>query len=206
METILTLTEAYLRVNGYFTITGFPLLEASREGKPVPMPPVLAYRFACPERRPGSGTPAPSPELRSRDPQLGGDRTAADLLLVDVRNRPAGEAGGLEAEAVAAVLTRFGCCAPAQAAEIVDRLLRYGRTYMPGGYRARVVAVGTQASLPGQYPPVITLNHLLRFLRAYVRTHHAVLAKAEFRDPVLGILARGENLVLGALGTQHRKP
>jgi hypothetical protein len=61
MDNAVALVQAYLQVNGYFTVTGYPVLEAARHGIEVATDlDVLALRF------PGRGSSCRRSRARER--------------------------------------------------------------------------------------------------------------------------------------------
>ena len=57
MDNAVALVQAYLRVNGYFTVSEYPIVEASRRGgyRTATDLDILAFRF------PGAGRLVPTP-------------------------------------------------------------------------------------------------------------------------------------------------
>lgn len=113
MDTAVSLVETYLRVNGYFTVTEFPIIKGFHHGeyRTVTDLDVLAVRFA------GAGRLIPAEGRRSQkrilaaDPRLCSDGDRTDMIIGEVKegraelNKAARDPLVLET-----VLTRFGCC------------------------------------------------------------------------------------------------
>ncbi len=194
MDTAVALVRAYLNVNGYFTVTEYPVVEAMRHGgyRTATDLDVLAIRF------PGAGRLVPKPGRSSRhdeffepDPVLAGAASGTDMLIGEVKEGPAElNRGAREPEVLRAVLRRFGCCSAEHAARSVDALLASGHAELPQGHRARLVAFGSGRSRAGggRYE-VIELGDVLRFLRGFLEEHWEVLRHAQFKDEALGFLA-----------------
>ena len=82
MEISVGLVQAYLRVNGYFTVAEYPVIEAVQRGKyrTVTDLDILAFRF------PNAGRLVPGAEeggplCFEPDPLLGVSRQEADLII-----------------------------------------------------------------------------------------------------------------------------
>ncbi len=116
MDNAVALVRAYLHVNGYFTVTEYPVVEAMRPGDFQMMTDldVLAFRF------PGAGNlvPARGPAAATHervfetDPVLGASAEQADMLIGEVKEgRAELNRAARNPEVLRAVLTRFGCCA-----------------------------------------------------------------------------------------------
>ena len=194
MDTAVGLVEAYLRVNGYFTVTEYPVVEATRNEcyRTATDLDVLAFRF------PGAGRLLPFQAGRATggggagsfapDPRLGGMSDEADMLIGEVKEgRAELNAAARDPVVLRAVLSRFGCCTPDHVPGVVEALLRHGRARTHCGHLVRLVAFGSLPPSPntGKYE-VISLGHVHDFLEAYVREHWDVLCHAQFKDPAFG--------------------
>ncbi len=90
MDTAVALVEAYLRVNGYFTIAEYPVVEELRGERHRTLTDIdiLAFRFpAAGSRQTGSGRRTVDPEWHDPDAQLG---AGGDHGLIEVE-RPVAE-------------------------------------------------------------------------------------------------------------------
>lgn len=195
MDNAVSLVQAYLRVNGYFTVSEFPVIELRRpEGYTAATDlDILAFRF------PGAGRVVPqrgrapaADEIHfAPDPALGVSVERSDMIIGEVKEGRAVLNGPAKDPAVLrAVLVRFGCCSPADAPRFADRLLRQGVTKLPTGHRLRMMAFGSivDPSTGGRYQQ-ISLGHILEFLQAYLQEHWEVLRHEDPKDPALGFLS-----------------
>src|SRR5690349_12005948 len=134
MDTAVGLVEAYLRVNGYFTVTEYPLVETGRYGgyRTATDLDVLAFRF------PGAGRLVPFQAGKTAseegvpsfapDPLLGGVSDQADMLIGEVKEgRAELNASARDPLVLRAALSRFGCCSTEHVPEVVQALLQNGR-------------------------------------------------------------------------------
>jgi hypothetical protein len=193
VDNAVALVQAYLRVNGYFTVAEYPVLEArGGELRTATDLDILAFRFPRAGRlvtRRGRGR---SHELveAALDPALGPSADHADMIVGEVKegravlNEAARDAGVLRA-----ALVRFGCCPPAEAGSLVEVLLRDGHAFLPVGHQIRMVAFGSSAGGSGgaRYH-TITLGHAVRFLQDYLRDHWEVVRHSDHKDPAFGFL------------------
>jgi hypothetical protein len=202
MDNAVALVQAYLRVNGYFTVTEFPVIEASRGGayRTATDLDVLAVRF------PGAGQLVPASGRRGgadqehtvTDPALGTPAEHGDMLIGEVKEgRAVLNAAATDPAVLRTVLVRFGCCSREEAPALVEALLRDGSTLLPMGHRLRLVAFGSVTAAAGQKYLAISLGQIVEFLQGYLREHWDVLRQAEYKDPALGFLVMLEK----ALGT-----
>lgn len=143
MDTAVALVQAYLRVNGYFTVSEYPVLEATRAGgfQSATDLDILAVRF------PGAGSEIIGARAAAKahaahlapDPALGVAAEQPDMLVGEVKEgRATLNAGATDAGVLRAVLVRFGCCSREEAPAIVKRLIRQGWTPLPTGPRLRL--------------------------------------------------------------------
>lgn len=195
MDNAVALVQAYLRVNGYFTVSEFPVIELRRrEGYTAATDlDILAYRF------PGAGrivprrgrSPSADQSHFAPDPVLGIPAEQPDMIIGEVKEGKAVlNAGATDPAVLRAVLVRFGCCSPAEAPRLAETLIREGATTLGDGHRLRMVAFGSviETSEAARYER-ISLGHLLAFLQTYLREHWEVLRHEDPKDPALGFLS-----------------
>lgn len=193
MDTAVAFVQAYLHINGYFTVTEYPVVEAMKHGgfRTATDLDVLAVRF------PGAGRLVPTHGKKSRDmrfepdPELLGDNQATDMIIGEVKEGKAElNLGARDPVVLRTVLTRFGCCPDDYVGQVVDDLLHKGQATIKGGHRARLIAFGSSTGEPLGYPcTVISLGHVIKFTGEYLREHWDVLRQAQFKDSALATLA-----------------
>ena len=187
------LVETYLRVNGFFTVTEFPVIESYRDGeyRTVTDLDVLAVRF------PGAGRVVPNqsahklePRILAPDPKLCsvGDRT--DMIIGEVKEgRAELNKAARDPVVLKTVLTRFGCCSPSHVPDVVQTLLQKGHAQTNSGHHVRLVAFGsTTGNGGGPRHTVISLGHITEFLHEYIQQYWHILHHADFKDPAFGFL------------------
>jgi len=195
MDTSVALVQAYLHVNGYFTVAEYPVLEVfhGEHARTVTDLDILAFRFPGAghevihggTRQPLGGRPfAP-------DPILGSPADRADMIVGEVKESAARFNDATRDPGVLGVaLARFGCCPPEHVESLTRRLLRRGHAVTPLGHAVRMVAFGDTPDPKRQGAwTTVPIGHVVEFLRHYLRTHWQVLRHAQLRDPVLGVLA-----------------
>ena len=192
MDSAVSLVQTYLRVNGYFTVTEFPVVEAVRGSglKTATDLDVLACRFPAAKRvviernrAHGHGrTGVP-------DPELGVEAGVVDMIVGEVKESAAEfNPAGLRRSVFAAALARFGCCADeAHADGVAETLLRDGWAEAHPGHVVRLMAFGTRTGRSGPYRQ-IGIDHVHRFLDAYVRDNWGTLRHTESKDPALAFV------------------
>ena len=159
MDTSVALVQAYLHVNGYFTVAEYPVLEAfhGEHARSVTDLDILAFRFAGAGhdvirgrgRRPLAG------RALSTDPVLGCPADRPDMIVGEVKEGPARLNAALRDPVVLEVaLARFGCCPEAHASILTRQLLARGLATTPGGHRAWTISVA--------HPTYSTINASLR--------------------------------------------
>lgn len=193
MDNAVGLVQAYLRLNGYFTVSEFPVIAAAKGGgyRTVTDLDILAFRFPHAGRvTPGHGGRISSDEDHlDPDPILGVSAELADMIVGEVKegraalNEPATNPG-----VVRAALAAFGCCSRDEAPGIVQTLLQDGTAQLPIGHRIRyIVFAGLTGGAVGPYD-VISIRHVVEFLRGYIEKHWEVLRHADSKDPIFGFL------------------
>lgn len=205
MDPAVALVQAYLQINGYFTVTEYAVVEAAgRAGRYRTSTDldVLAVRF------PGAGHALVrrkrqrhdrAPALAS-DPALGAADNRVDMIVGEVKEgRAELNRGARDPRVLKAVLTRFGCCSAADAPTVVSDLLQRGVSEPPHGHRTRLVAFGSHAVEPLGYScQVILLSHVVAFTQQFLRQHWDILRHAPSKDAALGLLMTLEKIRLSA--------
>jgi hypothetical protein len=194
MDNAVGVVQAYLRINGYFTVAEYPIVERTESGayRSVTDLDVLAVRFprareVVPHEHAHGWAPGPS---FSPDPALGPFDDGIDMIIGEVKEgRAELNRAARDPEVLAAALTRFGCCGHHDVREVVQKLHNQGRATTSPGHRIRLIAFGTT---PGESPDTrfqtIYLGHVLEFIRSYLHRHWEVFQHAQFKDPVLSLL------------------
>lgn len=211
MDHAVSLVQAYLQLNGYFTSAEYPIVETSgREVRTITDIDILAFRF--PSNDNGGGPDSPhrrqlgGTSLRTEtDPGLAVPPDHIDMVIGEVKEGKVGINTGSRSEAVLeTVLERFGH-AGEEADRLITGLLAHGAVVTPRGYQVRIIAFG--AFPPGsEVPPcrIISLGHVLQFLQGYVREHWDVLKRCQFKDPAFGFLMTLEKARRGSAGRRGR--
>ena len=147
MDTSVGLVQAYLHINGYFTVAEYQVLEAYRgsHARSVPDLDILAFRFARAGhdvirgagRHPLGGRRfVPGPIL-----QCPTDRP--DMIVGEVKEGAARFNQAMRAPVVLEIaLARFGCCSDEHARELTRQLLSRGSVISPAGRPVRMIAFG----------------------------------------------------------------
>lgn len=200
MDNAVALVQAYLRVNGYFTVTEYPVVEAmrSQQYRQATDLDVLAFRF------PGAGRAVPGESRKGErshpefapDPVLIPDDREPDMIIGEVKEGAAElNTSASRKEVLAAALTRFGCCSAENSREVIERLMRDATAATTDGHQLRIVAFGSKVDPGGGRAfQQISLGHVLDFLKGYISDHWTVLRHAQFRDPVFSFLVLQEKI------------
>ena len=205
MDTAVALVQAYLRVNGYFTVTEFTIVQRSSRGglRSATDLDILAFRF------PGAGRLVPAPGLDvsgdedhfAPDSALGTAAGHADMIVGEVKEgRAVLNAAATDPAVLRAVFVRFGCCPRDVAPRLAERLIRDGRATLPDGHQVRLAAFGSTVERAGAGDGAgegqdagkfiaLWLGHVVRFLEEHLRSHWNVLRHEDQKDPALGFLS-----------------
>ena len=192
MDHAVALVQAYLHVNGYFTVTEYPVLEALTEGgyQTATDIDLLALRL------PFAGGPRAIRDQEideefKPDPVLNAQDERPDLLIIEVKEGRAELNKGARNPAVLdAVLRRWGFCPVGQLPKTVQRLRRKGRADISDGPRIRILAFGSvidRRRVRGF--EAISLDHVAAYLRGYLREHWEMIRHAHIKQPALGLMA-----------------
>ena len=187
MDHAVALVEAYLQINGYFTVAEYPVIESfGKEHYGVSTDlDVLAFRF------PGAGRQIAGQgddQVFAPDPALGIGGDSADMLIGEVKEGQAElNRNARNPDVLRTVLARFGCCSINDVDKTVDQLIKKGHTRTHAGHRVRLMAFGSKNSEPGTGYSVLTLGHIISFIEEYIEQHWDVLRHAQFKHQALGL-------------------
>lgn len=191
------LVQAYLHVNGYFTATDYPLVETRHDHAPRPLTDIdmLAVRFGREphltgrnDRLGGRRVRGPIAELVDPALQCPGDRT--DMIVAEVKQgRAQVNAGASNRLALAAALSRFGCCDSDEASAMVERLVQKGTAQGNHGHVIRMVLFASSGERAPSGWLWIHLDHVFRFLDTQLRSQENTLGHIDLHDPALNWLA-----------------
>jgi hypothetical protein len=206
MDHAVSLVQAYLQLNGYFTSAEYPIIaSAGRQGvRTITDIDVLAFRFP-------SGFPTPQParkrapqgglNINELDPGLGVPRESIDMIIGEVKEGRVGiNTGARDPEVLGVVMSRLGDSGE-ETGQVVQSLLETGMAKSPSGVVVRLIAFGSFP--PGdEVPPcrIISLGHVLDYLQTYVQRHWNVLRHLQFKDPAFGFLMTLEKARRGGAG------
>ena len=217
MDNAVALVQTYLRVNGYLTATEYPVVEAlsAPHGgfQAATDLDVLAFRFghSCTLLPQVNGSLDRAACPVETDPALDLRPGTPDMIIGEVKEgRATLNRAATDQSVLAAAMTRFGCCDPAQAIEVAKRLIRDGHAHTGHGHsphRVRLIAFG---SLPPEHVSrqfqVILLGHVLEDLRDVVRHNWSRLQASESKDPGLSFLMMLEKAQRGGSHLSIRSP
>ena len=208
MDHAVSLVQAYLQLNGYFTSAEYPIIgSGGRNGyRTLTDIDVLAFRFPSAVHAASVPSPAAGLDVNDIDPGLGVPAGAVDMIIGEVKEGRVGiNTGARDPEVLKAVVRRLGD-STADADLVVDDLLRTGTAKLPSGFVVRIIAFG--AFPPGAAVPpcrIISLGHVLEFLQQYVRRHWSMLRHLQFKDPAFGFLMTLEKAKRGGAGRRGEK-
>src|SRR5262245_32400762 len=206
MDHAVSLVQAYLQLNGYFTSAEYPIIAAAgRNGfRSITDIDVLAFRFpsglapGAMARRKKAPRGLDTSEL---DPGLGAPPDSIDMIIGEVKEgRVSINSSVRDPLVLQAVIRRVGD-PNLDIDSVVHDLLDHGPARLPSSFTLRLVLFG--AFPPGSpVPPcrIVSLGHVLQYLQSYVRRHWRVLRHLQFKDPAFGFLMTMEKARRGGAG------
>ncbi len=192
MDHAVALVQAYLQANGYFTVAEYPVLAAMPEGsyRSATDVDLLALRLCGAGGVMAAGSEPERTRPFAPDPELEVPKGRADLLLIEVKEGHAElNKGAKDPEVLLAVLTRFGLEPHPHAKQSLRELALEGRTRWPDDTWVRMLAFGSTVDSSPRGFQAISLQHVTRYLRAYIRENWDVLRHAQIRQQAFGLLA-----------------
>ncbi len=196
MDVSTQLVQAYLRLNGYFTTTEYPLVESRHAHPPRMLTDIdmMAVRFPrqtmSDAARNRDVVRVTGPVATQCDPVLDSPTDKTDMIVAEVKQgRAHVNPGSRDAHVLAAALTRFGCCNEGEAASLVQALLRHGRARCERQHVIRMVLFASHGASAPRGWHWIHLGHVIQYLDDYLRRHCGELGSVDHRDPALGWLS-----------------
>lgn len=190
------LVQAYLHLNGYFTITELPVIRRTRRGyEEVTDLDLLAVRFPWAAFTVPGGRPGPDDDLSLvlDNALVSKDEREVDVVIAEVKEGKARINDALRhPDALYTAVRRVGCLHEDRVGAVVEGLRQQGRAEAvgPAGapYRFRIVAFGEGNSGRRPHYEVISLAHVASFVESYLDRYHAVLKPSDLPETALGIL------------------
>jgi hypothetical protein len=187
MDTAVALVQAYLRINGYFTVAEYPVLDVSPRTPARTMTDLDILAIRLHREPPAHG----GLDATDQDPALGAARETADMIVGEVKEgTPRINPAMRDPAVLEAAFTRFGCCPADTAADLVDELLRTGRVVAPAGHVIRTVAFGNPHHVSSTREwHTVSLEHIIEFLGDHFHTNWHTVGHTQIKDDVLGMFA-----------------
>jgi hypothetical protein len=139
MDNAVALVRAYLQLNGYFTVTEYPVVRKTGDGSFRTLTEVDIAAYRLPDGEPDFET----------DPALGVPEGKADMIIGEVKEgRAQINASATDSNVLAKVLMRFGCCTEGDAHKLARMLLANGDVNTRAGLRVRLMAFGSTKDVP----------------------------------------------------------
>jgi hypothetical protein len=178
MDIAVGLVRAYLQLNGYFTVSEYPVVRKVGEGRYRTLTDVDVAGYHLPG---GQADFAPDPVL-----QIPADRP--DILIGEVKEGLAQINESVnDPEVVAKILKRFAGCSASEGVSAARTLLATGEVDIRSGHRVRLVAFGTVKDVPGAYLKILH-SEVVAYLDRYIAENWEVVRQSGSKDPVFGFM------------------
>jgi hypothetical protein len=197
MDTAVALVQSYLYMNGYFTVTEYPVLELMADGEYRTVTDVDVLAVRIPGDQDGADHLAGS--FLGVDPELDIDLDRIDLIIGEVKEGRADlNASARDPKVLRAALSRFGAVAEERVERVIAELLEDGEADHPGGPRIRLMSFGAR-------PPINRdatyqwrlLGDLTAFMHRTITEHWSAAQTIQSKDPALSFLLLLEKAVRG---------
>lgn len=192
MDISVDLVQAYLRINGYLTVTEFEVQRMLEDGtyETATDVDVIGVRMPGEIFEGDPHGPGDCKLLEIRDDRLQLRPGLIDVILGEVKEGPAEFNPGLKRhEVLHTVLRRFEWLYTGSLPDVVDRVHHTGldEREAPGGatVRTRLVAFGRSETSDIH---TVSLAHVFEALGGYLERFEEILRPASYKDPALGLL------------------
>lgn len=190
MDNAVALVRTYLQLNGYFTVTEYPIIAGGRHGGHRTMTDldVIAFRFPAASDCVVDERHHTARIAAATDPALGVPETIPDMIIAEVKEgRAELNAAARNPDVIRAALIRFGCCGHCVSDAVISQLVHRGSTVLPVGHNARLIAFGSVLDGGAFYRRILYCD-VLAYIRGYIDQHWDAVCSAGAKDPVLGLL------------------
>lgn len=197
MNAGVSLVQAYLGLNGYLTVTEFPIIQGRKGGGYLEVTDLdlMAVRFPDARHVIPRGRHGPEDDLElDVDSTLAPATDAVDVIIAEVKEGKARlNEAARQREVLYAALRRIGSVPAARMEEAIADLKGRGEARVgPDGCavpsRIRLVAFGDGPTGKRNGYTVVSLEHVASFVNRHLDRYHDVLNPADLADPVLGLL------------------
>ena len=178
MDNAVALVRAYLQLNGYFTITEYPVVRRLGDGRFRTLTEIDVAALHLP-----GGEPDFEP-----DPALRVPLDMPDMIIGEVKEgRAVINESATDPDIVVKVLRRFGFCTEPEARTVARTLLAEGRARTSSGHLVRLVAFGTSIDIPVPYLTVM-LSDVVAYVDRYIKENWEVVLASGSKDPIFGVM------------------
>jgi len=197
MDTAVGLVQSYLYMNGYFTVTEYPVLEMMTDGeyRTVTDVDILALRI------PGAARGRTDTDLSvlAVDPALDVDLNRIDLIIGEVKEgRAELNSSARDPGVLRAALNRFGAVPDERIGAVIDQLLDDGEAEHPDGARVRLMSFGSRPPIKHRSRYHWMLHgDLLGFMHRTISDNWSAAETIQSKDPSLAFLLLLEKSVRG---------
>lgn len=188
------LVQAYLTLNGYFTVADVPVIRLGSKGayRELTDLDVIGIRFPHAAHVVPVGEPGPHDDIRLPvDPELHVNADLVDVIIAEVKEgKPQLNAQFRSQDALERALARVGLVEPPDVARVVAELQETGRSRVEGtaDARIRLMAFGVGTTGPRQGYSVISLRRAASWVSRMLKDYHHIVRPARIEDPFMGIL------------------
>ena len=194
MNAGVALVQAYLRINGYLTLSEVPISLPDEETggyRTHTDLDIIAIRFPC-VRMGYPDTDGRIAEPLAPDSHLGTPTDAIDMIIGEVKEgRATLNRAVRSAEALRLGLARIGMCDPLELDEAAEALTESAEVRLERGNtvrQIRLVAFGIGTSRKTRTHYVVSLRDVEAFVLRVMEEGHELLLPAVIPDHVLGLL------------------
>jgi len=178
MDIAVAMVRAYLQLNGYFTVTEYPVVRKMGNDTYRTLTDIDVAGFRLPS---GELDYAPDPALRIPEDK-------PDMIIGEVKEgRAVINETVTDPEVVAKILRRFGCCSAGEASRAARALLDRGAVETQLGHNVRLVAFGTSIEEPAAYLRVL-MSDVVAYLDKYIQQNWELVRTSGSKDAIFGVM------------------
>ncbi len=191
MDPAVGLVQAYLRLNGFFTVTEYPIIAQGKQGAySLTDVDVLAIRF--PKAQHWIGGRGHEGYGFENDPALDIEPHCIQMIIGEVKEGKSKlNERAYAPSVIEAVIRRFGCC-DEDPNEIARRVISLGKAETHVGdqeCRIRMMVFGGTPGSSSRDYDVLGLRHIVEYLNDFVHRHSDVFLSAQIKDESFDLMA-----------------
>ncbi|MDQ3019035.1 MAG: hypothetical protein M3R36_00445 [Bacteroidota bacterium] len=199
MDNAVALVNAYLQINGYFTVAEYPIVEHLKGDnsklRSATDIDIMGVRFSNAGIILEGKNQRKDLKITTIDEKLEAKNNNSDMIIGEVKEGKAKFNRNIfDPDVLKTVLIRFGCCNFNEVETAVNNLLSKGFYNVTHSHTIRMIIFCIESEFGNKYK-TISLKHIVSFLKAYINNNWEFFKTANYKDQGLGFMVTIEKIL-----------